>query len=94
MKDAGVAATDINEVLLVGGMTRMPRVSPLPTVQFLLCCLSALSHSAPPFMLRVWQKLTDVSKHIDDAGACNYCIRCFEGWDLLQIAFLYTLGRL
>lgn len=27
MKDAGVAATDINEVLLVGGMTRMPRVS-------------------------------------------------------------------
>jgi len=27
MKDAGVSPTDINEVLLVGGMTRMPRVS-------------------------------------------------------------------
>lgn len=26
MKDAGVAAKDINEVLLVGGMTRMPKV--------------------------------------------------------------------
>lgn len=26
MKDAGVSASDINEVLLVGGMTRMPRV--------------------------------------------------------------------
>ena len=50
MKDAGVAPTDINEVLLVGGMTRMPRVSPLPTIHFSLCCLSPLSHSAPPFM--------------------------------------------
>ena len=49
MKDAGVAATDINEVLLVGGMTRMPRVSPLPTVCFFLpCCPTALSLSAPP----------------------------------------------
>lgn len=28
MKDAGVSASDINEVLLVGGMTRMPKVSP------------------------------------------------------------------
>lgn len=27
MKDAGVSASDINEVLLVGGMTRMPKVS-------------------------------------------------------------------
>jgi molecular chaperone DnaK len=26
MKDAGVSASDINEVLLVGGMTRMPKV--------------------------------------------------------------------
>jgi hypothetical protein len=26
MKDAGVAAKDIQEVLLVGGMTRMPKV--------------------------------------------------------------------
>lgn len=26
MKDAGVSAADINEVLLVGGMTRMPKV--------------------------------------------------------------------
>lgn len=27
MKDAGVSASEINEVLLVGGMTRMPKVS-------------------------------------------------------------------
>ena len=27
MKDAGVSPSDINEVLLVGGMTRMPKVS-------------------------------------------------------------------
>ena len=27
MKDAGVSASEINEVLLVGGQTRMPRVS-------------------------------------------------------------------
>lgn len=26
LKDAGVSAADINEVLLVGGMTRMPKV--------------------------------------------------------------------
>lgn len=26
LKDAGVSAKDVNEVLLVGGMTRMPRV--------------------------------------------------------------------
>lgn len=26
MKDAGVASSDINEVLLVGGQTRMPKV--------------------------------------------------------------------
>ena len=26
MKDAGVSASDIKEVLLVGGMTRMPKV--------------------------------------------------------------------
>lgn len=30
MKDAGVSASDINEVLLVGGMTRMPKVSAAP----------------------------------------------------------------
>jgi molecular chaperone DnaK (HSP70) len=29
MKDAGVAAKDISEVLLVGGMTRMPKVGGL-----------------------------------------------------------------
>ena len=29
MKDAGVSASEINEVLLVGGQTRMPRVSSL-----------------------------------------------------------------
>ena len=28
MKDAGVSAADIKEVLLVGGMTRMPKVRP------------------------------------------------------------------
>ena len=28
MKDAGVSASDIKEVLLVGGMTRMPKVCP------------------------------------------------------------------
>ena len=27
MKDAGVSASEINEVLLVGGMTRMPKVN-------------------------------------------------------------------
>lgn len=27
MKDAGVSPSEINEVLLVGGMTRMPKVS-------------------------------------------------------------------
>ena len=36
MKDAGVSASDINEVLLVGGMTRMPKVSlaALPVCHF------------------------------------------------------------
>lgn len=28
LKDAGVATSDIKEVLLVGGMTRMPKVAP------------------------------------------------------------------
>lgn len=28
LKDAGVSTSDIKEVLLVGGMTRMPKVSP------------------------------------------------------------------
>ena len=28
MKDAGVSSSDIKEVLLVGGMTRMPKVRP------------------------------------------------------------------
>ena len=36
MKDAGVSASDINEVLLVGGMTRMPKVSSLCTLTSLL----------------------------------------------------------
>ena len=37
MKDAGVSASDINEVLLVGGMTRMPKVSAstLPSLAWL-----------------------------------------------------------
>ena len=48
MKDAGVAATDINEVLLVGGMTRMPRVSPLPTIHFFLLCFSLCFVSFSP----------------------------------------------
>lgn len=40
MKDAGVSPSEINEVLLVGGMTRMPKVSAtvlLSPVQLWLC---------------------------------------------------------
>ena len=43
MKDAGVSPSDIKEVLLVGGMTRMPKVrcSPPPDSEAWLCCPSA-----------------------------------------------------
>lgn len=34
LKDAGLSASDINEVILVGGMTRMPRVQALAESQF------------------------------------------------------------
>ncbi len=63
MKDAGVAATDINEVLLVGGMTRMPRVSPLPTAHlFLLPFLLPHSHVSfsPTYLLRAVCCLSDL----------------------------------
>ena len=38
MKDAGVKPADINEVLLVGGMTRMPRVGTPFLSRLLSCC--------------------------------------------------------
>lgn len=78
MKDAGVAATDINEVLLVGGMTRMPRVTPLPTVHFLLCCLSALSHSAP-------LSPTLYATCVKDAD------QCVKYWECCCLHLLHTL---
>jgi hypothetical protein len=39
MKDAGVSQADIKEVLLVGGMTRMPKVCPKLRPDCLLCCM-------------------------------------------------------
>ena len=33
IKDAGVSPSEINEVLLVGGMTRMPKVRPYSSIQ-------------------------------------------------------------
>ena len=37
MKDAGVSASEIKEVLLVGGMTRMPKVRPHAAVLMQRC---------------------------------------------------------
>ena len=47
---AGVQAKDINEVLLVGGMTRMPKVCDLlsPHLRTAKCCVVALCIQALP----------------------------------------------
>ena len=44
MKDAGVSQSEIHEVLLVGGMTRMPKVRPPPN-PLALCRITAPARS-------------------------------------------------
>ena len=50
MKDAGISPSDINEVLLVGGQTRMPKARPCPRVP----AVWGHAHASSEQRVRLW----------------------------------------